>query len=119
MARGWLEWKDPATGGGSIEVIERKVSALKLFQTPRPASPKMVFQNAKVLRRWINPLVALKTNAIISRTLSFASFESMEQLKKDFTFNEVQSHHEIRPPCLTEQGLAVIQHGYFCNNGVK
>ncbi len=49
MARGWLEWGDPATGGGSIEVIERKVSALKLFQTPRAASPKMVFQNAKVL----------------------------------------------------------------------
>ncbi len=42
----------------------------------------------------------------------------MEQLIKDFTFNEVQSHHEIRPPCLTEQGLAVIQHDYFCNNGV-
>jgi len=50
--------------------------------------------------------------------LSFASFESMDQLIKDFTFNEVQSHHEIRPPCLTEQGLAVIQHDYFCNNGV-
>ncbi len=43
----------------------------------------------------------------------------MDQLIKDFTFNEVQSHHEIRPPCLTEKGLAVIQHGYFCNNGVN
>ena len=43
----------------------------------------------------------------------------MDQPIKDFTFNEVQSHHEIRPLCLTEQGFAVIQHGYFCNNGLN
>ncbi len=36
---------------GSIGVIEREVSVLNLFQTPRPASPKVIFQNAKVLRR--------------------------------------------------------------------
>ncbi len=35
---------------GSIGVIEREVSALKLFQTPRPAFPKMIFQNATVLQ---------------------------------------------------------------------
>ncbi len=41
----------PSHRWGSIGVIEREVSALKLFQTPRPASPKMVFQNAKVLQK--------------------------------------------------------------------
>ncbi len=66
----------------------------------------------------IYPVVALKTNAIISNTLFFASFERMDQLIKDFTFHEVQSPPEIRPPCLTEQGFGVIHHGYFCNNGV-
>ncbi len=40
--------------GGSIGVIEREVSALKLFQTPRPASPIVIFQNAKVLRSEYN-----------------------------------------------------------------
>ncbi len=39
----------PSHRWGSIGVIEREVSALKLFQTPRPASPKVIFQNAKVL----------------------------------------------------------------------
>ncbi len=34
---------------GSIGMIEREVSAPNLFQTPRPASPEMIFQNAKVL----------------------------------------------------------------------
>ena len=78
------------------------------------------FRHKRIHLRWIrfHPVVALKTNAISSKTLLFVSFESMDQLIKDFTFNEVQSHHEIRPLCLTEQGFAVIQHGYFCNNGV-
>jgi len=67
----------------------------------------------------INPVVALKINAISSKTLFFSSFERMDHPLKDFTFNEVQSHHEIRPLCLTEQGFAVIQHDYFCNNGVN
>ncbi len=40
----------PSHWWGSIGVIEGEVSALKLFQTPRPVSPKMIFQNAKVLR---------------------------------------------------------------------
>ncbi len=44
----------PSHRWGSIGVIEREVSALKLFQTPRPASPKMIFQNAKVLRKFFN-----------------------------------------------------------------
>jgi len=35
---------------GLIGVSEREVSALKLFQTPRPASPKVIFQNPKVLQ---------------------------------------------------------------------
>ncbi len=39
----------PSHRWGSMGVIEREVSALKLLQTPRPASPKMVFQNPKVL----------------------------------------------------------------------
>ncbi len=56
---------------------------------------------------------------MISNTLFFASFERMDQLIKDFTFHEVQSPPEIRPPCLTEQGFGVIHHGYFCNNGVN
>ncbi len=40
----------PSHRWGSIRVIEGEVSALKLFQTPRPASPKVIFQNAKVLQ---------------------------------------------------------------------
>ncbi len=41
----------PSHRWGSIGVIEGEVSALNLFQTPRQASPKVIFQNAKVLRR--------------------------------------------------------------------
>ncbi len=41
----------PSHRWGLIGVIESEVSALNLFQTPRPASPKVIFQNAKVLRR--------------------------------------------------------------------
>ncbi len=41
----------PSHRWGSIGVIEREVSALNLFQTPRPASPKVIFQNAKVLKK--------------------------------------------------------------------
>ncbi len=41
----------PSHRWGSIRVIEGEVSALKLFQIPRPVSPKVIFQNAKVLQR--------------------------------------------------------------------
>ncbi len=34
----------------SSKVLEGEVFALNLFQTPRPASPKMVFQNAKLFQ---------------------------------------------------------------------
>ncbi len=40
----------PSHRWGLIGVIEREVSALNLFQTPRPASPKVIFQNANVLQ---------------------------------------------------------------------
>ncbi len=40
----------PSHRWGPIGVIGREVSALKLLQTPRPASPKMVFHNVKGLR---------------------------------------------------------------------
>ncbi|MBM4348502.1 MAG: sugar phosphate isomerase/epimerase [Deltaproteobacteria bacterium] len=67
----------------------------------------------------MNPVVALKTGVIIGKTLSFASFESIHQPIRDITFSEVRSNHQIRPPCLTEQGFAAFRHGYFCNNGVN
>ena len=67
----------------------------------------------------LDPVVELKTNGIIGNTLFFASFERMDQPQKDFIFKEVKSHHEIRHPCLTYRGFAVIQHGDFCNNGVE
>jgi len=67
----------------------------------------------------MNPVVAFKTNALIRNTLFFASVERRDQPIKDFPFHEVQSHPERRPPCLTEQGFGVIQHGSLCNNGVK
>jgi len=40
----------PSHRRGSIGVIEREVSALNLFQIPRPASPERIFQNGKVIR---------------------------------------------------------------------
>ncbi len=50
MAKGTIGVGRPSHRWGLIGVIAREVSALKLFQTPRPASPKVIFQNAKVLR---------------------------------------------------------------------
>ncbi len=41
----------PSHRCGSIGVKEGEVSALKLFQTPRPASPTVIFQNAIVLQK--------------------------------------------------------------------
>ena len=40
----------PSHRWGSIGVIEREGSALTLFQTPGPTSPKVIVQNAKVLQ---------------------------------------------------------------------
>ncbi len=48
--KGATEVGRPSHRWGSIGVIEREVSALNLFQTPRPASPKVIFQKAKVLQ---------------------------------------------------------------------
>ncbi len=54
---------------GSIGVIEREVSGLNLFQTPRPASPKVIFQNAKVLLN--SYIVAIDQGSSATKVLAY------------------------------------------------
>ncbi len=55
----------PSHRWGSIGVTEREVSALNLFQTPRPASPKVIFQNAKLIQNIYNGFWSQKQPKVV------------------------------------------------------